>query len=169
MPVKKFPKCEALGARRSGRYKNYWHFPPSIKSFTTAEMEVIELALSRAENKTPHKYNSASYNKGFEQGKLAKAFLAKKTLEKNLTEQKENYLAFIQEQMHYRKSPEEGKIGKDERSTTEYLMLNMCWQEFVKEFYGQYPALDMKKNRELWIKIDERLKSQLSEKKEAKK
>jgi len=100
-----------------------------------------------------------------EQGKLAGSFLSTdKNLGKNeLTRRKENYLAFIQEQMHDRKSSVEEKIGKDERCTTEYLMLNMCWQEFVKEFYGQYPALDMEKNRALWIKIDERLKSQIKE------
>lgn len=68
------------------------------------------------------------------------------------------YLAFLQEQMEVRRSEDENKIGRDDRCTTEYLVLTMVWQEFLKIYLGLYPALDGNifgtgKNNEVWIEV----------------
>lgn len=70
-----------------------------------------------------------------------------------------DFLGFLQEQMEMRRSTEEGKIGKDERCTTEFLMLNMVWQQHLRIYYGLFPALDASKpfgsgrNKKMWIKV----------------
>ncbi len=69
-----------------------------------------------------------------------------------------DYLAFLQEQMDYRRSHDETKIGKDERCTTEFMMLNMAWQEYLRIHLGLYPALDSTlfgtgKNQGVWRRV----------------
>jgi hypothetical protein len=69
--AKKFPKCEEYGLLFQGVGNGDWIYVGYGCRLDLEDMEKIEQALLRAENKTPHRYNSASYNKGFEQGKLA--------------------------------------------------------------------------------------------------
>lgn len=75
-----------------------------------------------------------------------------------------DYLAFIQEQMECRRSKEEGRIGTDERATTEYLILSMCWERYLNLECGIYLSIDNNKAKKLWIKVEKYRKKQLKEK-----
>lgn len=78
-------------------------------------------------------------------------------------ERADAFMAFLQDQMECREHPDFGKAGytgppgKDERSTTEYLMLNMCWNEMARDFYGLYAGSDSMlgsgKMHELYLRI----------------
>jgi hypothetical protein len=68
----KFPLCDKYfehsgGADESSEEGEYLIAKAKVNQ---RSMAYIELALSKAEAGTPHKFNSLSYNKGYEQGKL---------------------------------------------------------------------------------------------------
>lgn len=59
------------------------------------------------------------------------------------------FLSFLQDQMEVRESNEKGKIGRDERCTTEYFILSMCWDEYLKTHLGIF-GMDVQERKECW-------------------
>jgi hypothetical protein len=76
-----------------------------------------------------------------------------------LTKEQENYLAFLQDQLEIRedgawtKERNGNRHGKDQKLVTEWMILNMCWNEYVRVHLGLYPSLNAKEFTALWKQI----------------
>jgi len=113
------------------------------RAYLKKKIAELEAALERARQQGHDEAcNLSAHDKWMREQFAEVAEKARKEERENTIKNGLAYLSFITEQMKDRKSDEEGKIGKTERYTNEYMVLIMCWQEFARIFFGFYPALD---------------------------